>query len=208
MKFIIKNIFSLLVFAIAFSGLTACNKIANSAKQSENSNSAANETVKKGDNQISETSKPKSEFPPFPSALMKAEIKKTDDSVIKLEDKKGSVILLNLWATWCGPCRGEMPHLVEMQDKFRDKKFEIIGLDVDPESVEDINKFSEQMKLNYQLGFADDEMMKEFLNISKFSGIPQSFLIDRDGRLRGVFVGGGPKVINTMKETVEKIASE
>lgn len=208
MKFIIKNIFFLLIFAVVFSGLTACKKGANTAKETENSNSGANETVKKGDEPTSENSKSKSEFPPFPSALMKAEIKKIDDSVIKLEDKKGSVILLNLWATWCGPCRAEMPHLVEMQDKFRDKNFEIIGLDVDPESVEDINKFAAQMKLNYQLGFADGEMMKEFLRISNFTGIPQSFLIDREGRLRGVFVGGGPKVINTMKDSVEKIVAE
>ena len=208
MKFIIKNIFLLLILAITFSGLTSCNKNSNPAKQTENSNSAANETVQKTDNQTSETPKSKSEFPPFPSALMKAEIKKTDDSKIKLEDKKGSVVLLNLWATWCGPCRGEMPHLVEMQDKFRDKNFEIIGLDVEPESVEDISKFAEQMKLNYQLAFADGTMMKEFMSISQFNGIPQSFLIDRDGRLRGVFVGGGPKVINTMKETVEKTINE
>lgn len=207
MKFIIKSIFLLLIFAIAFSGLTSCNRNSNTAKQTENTNSTANETVEKSDNQNSAPSKP-SEFPPFPAALMKAEIKKTDDSKFKLEDKKGSVVLINLWATWCGPCRSEMPHLIEMQDKFRDKNFELIGLDVDPESVEDINKFAEQMKLNYQLGFADDEMMKEFLRISSFTGIPQSFLVDREGRLRGVFVGGGPTVINKMKTTVEKIVAE
>lgn len=204
MKFIIKNIFVLLIFAIAFSGLTACNKGANSANQT----ASANETSQKTVNQTSETSKPNSQFPPFPSALMKAEIKKTDNSIIKLEDKKGSVVLLNLWATWCGPCRGEMPHLIEMQDKFRDKNFEIIGLDVDDESVEDINKFAGQMKLNYQLAFADDKMMKEFIGISQFSGIPQTFLIDRDGKLRGVFSGGGPNVIGKMKDAVEKIVTE
>ena len=208
MKFFTKNMFLLLILAVTFSGLTSCNKSSNSAAQPGNSNAAANETVKKTDNQSSNDEKPKSEYPPIPTALAKAEIKKIDNSTFKLEDKKGSVVLVNLWATWCGPCRGEMPHLIEMQDKFRDKSFEIVGLDVDEESVEDINKFAGQMKLNYQLGFSDGAMMKEFLNISKFSGIPQSFLIDREGRLRGVFVGGGQKVIGTMKETVEKIVAE
>ena len=71
-----------------------------------------------------------------------------------------------------------------------------------------INDFAGEMKLNYQMAYADTQMMKEFLNISKFQGIPQSFLIDREGRLRGVFLGGGPKVIGTMKETVEKVVNE
>ena len=157
-----------------------------------------NETVKKDD----------SKYPAIPSALNLAEIKKLDDSIFKLDEKKGNVILLNLWATWCGPCRGEMPHLNEMQDTYRAKNFEIVGLNTDDESVEDINKFAEEMKLNYTMAYADGAMMKELINLSKFQGIPQSFLIDREGRLRGVFLGGGPKVINTMKETVEKVVSE
>lgn len=204
MKSLLKNSFLFLIAAVAFSNLTGCNSTANSAKQSDNVNSASNQTV-----QTNADQKPKnSEFPPFPSALMKAEIKKIDDSTFKLEDKKGSVILLNLWATWCGPCRGEMPHLVEMEEKFKPNNFEVIGLNTDDESVEAINSFAAQMKLNYQQAYASGDMMQEFLTISKFQGIPQSFLIDREGRLRGVFLGGGPKVIGTMKETVEKIVSE
>jgi peroxiredoxin len=101
-----------------------------------------------------------------------------------------------------------MPHLIEMEDKFKSNNFEIVGLNTDDESVEAINSFAAQMKLNYQMAYASGDMMQEFLKISKFQGIPQSFLIDREGRLRGVFLGGGPKVIGTMKETVEKIVAE
>lgn len=204
MKFLLKNSFLFLIAAVVFSGLTGCNGTANSAKQVDNVNSNSNQTAQTNTNQASKNS----EYPPFPTALMKAEIKKLDDSTFKLEDKKGSVILLNLWATWCGPCRGEMPHLVEMEDKFKPNNFEIIGLNTDDESVDAINSFAAQMKLNYQQAYASGDMMKEFLTISKFQGIPQSFLIDREGRLRGVFLGGGPKVIGTMKETVEKIVAE
>lgn len=193
-----------MVAAIAFSGLSGCTGTNNSAKQIENTNSTANQTAQANNSQTSKNS----EYPMLPSALLKTEIKKIDDTTFKLEDKKGSVILLNLWATWCGPCRGEMPHLIEMEDKFKSNKFEIVGLNTDDESVEDINKFAAEMKLNYQQAYASGDMMKEFLTISKFQGIPQSFLIDREGRLRGVFLGGGPKVIGTMKETVEKIVAE
>jgi thiol-disulfide isomerase/thioredoxin len=204
MKFLLKNSFLFLIAAIAFSGLTGCKSTTNSAKQIDNTNSPSNQTAQTNANQTSKNS----EYPMFPSALLKAEIKKIDDSTFKLEDKKGSVILLNLWATWCGPCRGEMPHLIEMEDKFKSNNFEIVGLNTDDESVEAINSFAAQMKLNYQMAYASGDMMQEFLKISKFQGIPQSFLIDREGRLRGVFLGGGPKVISTMKETVEKIVAE
>lgn len=181
-----------------FSGLTACTGSESAGNQPANSKVESNETV----------TEPNSKYPAIPVAVAQNEIKKIDDSTFKLEDKKGSVMLLNLWATWCGPCRGEMPHLVEMEEKYRDKKFEVIGLNTDDESVEDINKFAAEMKLNYTLAYADQTLYRELLSISKFNGIPQSFLIDREGRLRGVFLGGGPKVIGTMKETVEKVVNE
>ncbi len=205
MNNLLKICFLFLIFAGVFSGLTACtgsqsagNNPANEVNQTENSTAQSNESAKK----------PNSEYPPIPAALAQTEIKKIDDSTFKLEDKKGNVLLLNLWATWCGPCRGEMPHLVEMEEKYKAKNFEVIGLNTDNESVEDINDFAKEMKLNYLMAYADQAMYRELLSISKFQGIPQSFLIDREGRLRGVFLGGGPKVIGTMKETVEKVVNE
>ncbi|MGI9055335.1 MAG: TlpA disulfide reductase family protein [Pyrinomonadaceae bacterium] len=204
MNNLLKSVLLLLVLAVVFSGLSACTSSANSDKKTGNetvqpsNETVTNETVKKDDNK----------YPAIPAALNSAEIKKLDDSIFKLDDKKGNVVLLNLWATWCGPCRGEMPHLNEMQDSYRNKNFEIIGLNTDDESVEDINKFVDEMKLNYTMAYADGALMKELINISKFQGIPQSFLIDREGRLRGVFLGGGSKVVNTMKQTVANVVNE
>jgi thiol-disulfide isomerase/thioredoxin len=211
----------LLVLSIALSGLTSCtNSAENAANQTnaETSQTANNgqtdtdDAAKKNDGQTdTDTSAKKTDgadYPPIPVALAQAEVKKLDNSTFKLEEKKGSVILLNMWATWCGPCRGEMPHLVEMEEKYKSKNFEVIGLNTDDESVEDINKFAEEMKLNYTMAYADGAMQRELVNISKFQGIPQSFLIDREGRLRGVFLGGGAKVVNTMKQTVEKVVNE
>jgi thiol-disulfide isomerase/thioredoxin len=152
------------------------------------------------------------DYPPAPAAIAQAEFKMLDGGTFKLEDQKGKVILFNLWATWCGPCRNEMPHLIEMQEKFRDKNFEIIGLDVGtegiPETAEEITKFAAEMNLNYKLGWADNKTNSEFIRLTQMAGIPQSVLINREGKITGIFTGGSMKVINSMKATVEKTVNE
>lgn len=151
-------------------------------------------------------------YPPVPAAIAQAEYKMLDGTTFKLEDQKGKVILFNLWATWCGPCRAEMPHLVEMQEKYRDKNFEIIGLDVGtdgiPESPEAITAFAKQMNLNYRLGWADNKSNNEFARLAQMPGIPISVLVNREGKMTGIFAGGGSKVIRSMVETVEKTVNE
>jgi peroxiredoxin len=86
--------------------------------------------------------------------------------------------------------------------------FKVIGFNVDDETPEQIKPFAEDMKLNYQLAWADENLYRELLKVSKFNGIPQSFLIDRQGHLRGVFLGGSPKVVKEMRENVEKVVGE
>src|SRR5215217_3617400 len=63
----------------------------------------------------SKSNLPKSDYPPAPATIMQAQLTKTDGTTIKLEDYKGKVLLVNLWATWCTPCRAEMPELVNLQ---------------------------------------------------------------------------------------------
>ena len=154
-----------------------------------------------------------SSFPPLASNIANADIELADGSMIKAGDKKGKVILLNLWGIWCGPCRAEMPHLIEMQDTFRDQGFEVLGLNIgdentQPEPFENIEKFKREMKLNYTLGRITSSTSNEFNRLTNFPGVPQSVLVDRSGRMRGVFLGGGPNVINKMKETVAKVVNE
>lgn len=195
MKFLLKNLALFIFLSLAFSALTSCT--------STQTAPAGNET-----STDQPTDKKKIVYPPAPQAIMTADVKNLDSTVYKLQDKKGKVVLVNLWATWCGPCIGEMPHLIEMQEKYRDKGFEIIGLDTDDEGKEEIEAFAAKQKLNYQLGWANMDIMTEFVKLSKMNGIPQSILINREGQLTGVFTGGSPKVINLMKETVERIVNE
>lgn len=184
-------------FAVLFSGLSGCS--GSPANTSSGNSAQAND----------EPPKKNSEFPPIAEKVATAEMKNLDGTTSKVEDMKGKVLLLNMWATWCGPCRGEMPELVKMQDEHRDKGFEIIGLNTDDgDTKEMIEKFAAEMKLNYKLVWAPTEMQTALLKISNFGGIPQSFIVDRDGKLRGVFRGGGPNEVKKMGEVVEQIVNE
>lgn len=154
------------------------------------------------------SSLPKGDYPPAPSEIMQAELKKTDGTSFKLQDYKGKVILVNLWATWCGPCKAEMPELVKIQDEHKEQGFEIIGLNIDDEEdAEMVKSFGEQMGLNYQLAKGEYKLGGDFLKISKVDAIPQSFLIDRDGRLVGVFVGGGKSSVDKIKTNVTRVVA-
>ncbi len=205
------------ILTIIISGFAACGSKVEDSKNPVGGNSAnvpnktsdqtagvdnsANQSASKNDNSAGD-------FPPAPAAITNAEFKMVDGKTFKLGDEKGNVILFNLWATWCGPCRGEMPELVALQDKFRDKNFKIVGLDVDNEPETDVKDFVAKMKLNYEIGWGEEKVVGEFIKFSKFSGIPQSYLIDRQGRLRGVFAGGGSDMVGKIRMNVEKVVNE
>lgn len=206
-----KNLFSkLFLFAalsITFSGFTACNNPASTQKGTvpDNSATSANNSTA----QAKETN-----YPPVPSGLYQASIKDLEGNLYKLEDKKGKVVLVNLWATWCGPCIAEMPHLKELQEKYQANGFEVLGLNTgdndsgEPEPIDKIRAFVAEKGLNYPIGYADEKFFSEMLKITRMAGIPQSILINREGKMTGIFKGGGPRVINEMKQSVEKTMSE
>ncbi len=189
------------VFAVFLSG---CSNTANSQKGpldepvvSASPDAPAGNAIDKG-----------AGYPKLTSAVATAEIKGLDGSTYTINDKQGKILLLNLWATWCGPCRSEMPALVRMQEKHGPQGFEVIGLNTDEEEIQVINDFAAELKLNYPIAYADTALQSSMLKISKFPGIPQSFLVDRQGRLRGVFRGANPADIAKMEQVVAKLVSE
>ncbi|MGQ0543541.1 MAG: TlpA family protein disulfide reductase [Blastocatellia bacterium] len=200
-----------ILFAIAISGIQGCSNSADSknAVTGGQSNGAGNTVAKP----VTETGKKNSAYPPLAATIAAADLELIDGTTTKVDDRKGKVILLNLWGIWCGPCRVEMPHLVELQQTYGEKGLQIIGLNVGngdmlPENIDAIKKFAADMKLNYELARIPNSMTSEFNKLTKFDGVPQTVLVDREGRLRGVFLGGGPTVIKKMKETVENVINE
>jgi thiol-disulfide isomerase/thioredoxin len=98
---------------------------------------------------------------------------------LNLAEYRNKVILLNFWATWCGPCRAEIPDLVELQNKYKDQ-LQIIGLVVDDEDQQAIKKFVDEFGINYPVAIATDELRTEYGGIP---ALPTSFLLDAQGRV-------------------------
>ena len=123
---------------------------------------------------------------------------------LKLADYSGKVMLINLWATWCGPCRVETPELVRLHKEFQSRGVEMIGLSTeDPAaSEESVSNFVRQYKVDYQIGWATREVAQTLMQGR--TAIPQSFIIARDGRIVKRFIGFNPQTTPAqLKEALE-----
>jgi peroxiredoxin len=104
---------------------------------------------------------------------------------LALSNYKGKVVLLDYWATWCTPCRGEIPHFVEFQDNYSGQGLQVLGVSMD-DDVKPVREFYQQYKMNYPVAMGSAELADSYGGIL---GLPVTFLIDRDGRIAAKYVG-------------------
>ena len=105
---------------------------------------------------------------------------------VKLSDYKGKVVLLNFWATWCGPCKLEIPWFVEFEQTYKDSGFAVLGVSMDEEGWEVVKPYVEKAKINYRMVIGDDMTAQKYGGVDS---LPTSFLIDREGRTAAVHIG-------------------
>ena len=132
------------------------------------------------------------ELADLPPAVSVAPLKDTTGASFKLADFFGKVMVINLWATWCGPCRREIPELVKLHKEFHSGGLEMIGLSIeDPNaSAEKVRKFIQNFQIGYRIGWAPVEVGAPLMQ--GHDAIPQIFVISRDGRILKHFVGFSP----------------
>ena len=104
---------------------------------------------------------------------------------LNLSDYRGKVVLLDFWATWCEPCREEIPHFVELQNRYRDQGLQIIGVSMD-DTPEPVRDFYRQLKMNYPVVMGGAKTGELFGGVL---GLPIAFLIGRDGRIYSKHIG-------------------
>lgn len=114
-----------------------------------------------------------------------------DGEEVTLASLRGDVVLLNLWATWCTPCRQETPYLQEIYEEHRDQGFHIVGISMDTgDAAADVAMFVEEYEVSYTI--LHDATMKQ-MDTYQVLGLPATFLIDREGVLRWMRYGPIPE---------------
>ena len=129
----------------------------------------------------------------LPREVLEAENRAAGGAMpIKLSNYSGKVLFINLWATWCGPCRTETPELVKLHKEFQSRGVEMIGLSTeDPDaSAQRVMEFMREYDVDYQIGWAKRELAQ--ILMQGRTSIPQSFIIAPDGRILRRFVGFHP----------------
>lgn len=116
---------------------------------------------------------------------------------LSLNDIKGKVVIVDFWATWCGPCVMSIPELIDLQDKYKSKGLVVIGISVDDEKVSkgELLAFKEKMRINYQILRANNKVYEDYFGRTSGFSIPTLFVIDREGKVRDRFVGFTPGVV-------------
>lgn len=128
-----------------------------------------------------------------PPTLLRQEVRKPELTLkdlngrtIRLSNYHGKVVLINFWATWCPPCRAEMPDLVRLQRKHRKEGLQIIGVTYEPESKRLVRRFAGRLKVNYPIILGTPEIKGRF---SSDENLPLTVVINRDGQVVEVIRG-------------------
>jgi thiol-disulfide isomerase/thioredoxin len=122
-------------------------------------------------------------LPAVPAVVLDTQMTMANGDQIKLSNYSGKVLLVNLWATWCGPCRMETPELVRLHKEYHERGVEFVGLSTeDPNaSAQKVRDFVQQYNVDYHVGWATREVALTLMQGK--TSIPQSFIITRDGRV-------------------------
>jgi thiol-disulfide isomerase/thioredoxin len=137
--------------------------------------------------------------------LLRDPVRVDDFSVTDLKGRtftsaelRGKVVLVNFWATWCPPCRAEIPDLIKLQDKYRDHLL-VLGISQDEGPIEEVHRFAAEHNINYPIAMSTPELENVFRGVS---ALPTTFVIDREGKIMQRHVGMLNAAVTELETTV------
>jgi cytochrome c biogenesis protein CcmG/thiol:disulfide interchange protein DsbE len=113
-------------------------------------------------------------------------LKDANGQSVHTEDYKGKVVLLDFWATWCGPCKVEIPWFIDFERQFKDRGFAVVGVSMDEDGWSAIKPYVQNMKMNYRVLLGNDDVSTAYGGLDS---LPTTLLIDRQGKIASVHVG-------------------
>lgn len=129
--------------------------------------------------------------PPLPASVLNTELKDLDGKTFKLSDYAGKVVIVNIWATWCGPCRKEIPDLIKVSNEYKSRGVELIGM-TNEDPVEDaavVKDFVAAQNIPYRIAWGNQSFELGLMQGNVKHVVPQSFVITGDGRVVGHLTG-------------------
>jgi cytochrome c biogenesis protein CcmG/thiol:disulfide interchange protein DsbE len=127
-------------------------------------------------------------------------LKDVSGKAVKLSDYRGKVVLVNFWATWCGPCKVEIPWFIGFEREYKDKDFAVLGIAMDEDGWASVTPYMNDKKINYRVLLGSEEASLMYGDVES---LPTTFVIDRDGRIASVHIGLVSK--NTYVEEISKL---
>ena len=113
-------------------------------------------------------------------------LKDSNGATAKLSDYKGKVVLLDFWATWCGPCKIEIPWFMEFEQTLKDRGFAVLGVSMDEDGWDAVKPYMQSRKINYRVLLGNDMVGQLYGGVES---LPTTFLIDRAGRIAAIHIG-------------------
>ncbi len=109
-----------------------------------------------------------------------------EGKTIAMKDLGNKVVIVDFWATWCGPCREEVPHLNTLYSELKGKGLEIVGISMDTDGTDSVKDFAREFRMQYPIVIGDEKVAESFGGII---GLPTTFIIDRNGRIAKKYIG-------------------
>ena len=162
-----------LLLAVLF--IASCQRSPKAAKSSESTGAAESQDPDAG-------LKPAGKRKPAPGF----DLKDANGAAVKLADFKGKVVLVNFWATWCGPCKVEIPWFIEFQQKYKDRDFAVLGVSMDDDGWKSVRPYLDAHKINYPVVIGNQLISDQYGSIDS---LPTSFIVDRQGRIAAIHIG-------------------